>query len=200
VSSFPPEVPTPASRRGRDLASQRADDARGRFYEKLHTYDFGAVGAGAKVDARLQVPSLGGRFVRLVAWRGDTENGGPSYLGRLVRVGLMVNAEHLIAGAPANNASFATLFGYDPKKSPWFWFASPPRLRAGDTLVARITNANDSATVIPNVALRLVDEDWWFDAYASDRDNDLEANEREADGLALVDGRELVDDDGQEDA
>ena len=57
--------------------------------------------------------------------------------------------------------SFSILFSNT--SAPWFWFACPPRLRVGDLLQCTVTNTSpeDGATLTPEVACRLVDDEWW---------------------------------------
>jgi hypothetical protein len=137
-----PRVPRPWSRRGQDVASQRIDDAAGRFNERFLVMDFPATPPAQTLQQAIM--SLGGPFVRILGIRGTLLESTVTPLGvelANLRIRVQLNGENdLITGGdpgPGSGfSSFATLFG-DPA-SPWYWFAAPPRVRAGDTLTVTV--------------------------------------------------------------
>jgi hypothetical protein len=182
-----PAVPVPESRRGRELAIQYADDERGRFTERVFIFpQFSALVAGGSsvpgaVQAQtVQIMSNRTSFVRLVAVRGILQNTSVLPLTGLelaqLQLRLQINGEEDLttSGQQSNPASFATLFAN--QTAPWFWMACPPRLRVGDILQATVTNnaaAGEGAPILtPEVACRIVDDEWWRALYGGDYDDD----------------------------
>jgi hypothetical protein len=180
-TSGSPAVPTPSSRRGRELQIQYADDERGRFTERVFVFPQfaalvpgGSSVAGAQQQQTIQVMSNRTSFVRLVALRGILTNSTVVPLTGLelanLQLRLQINGEEDLttSGQQSNPASFATLFA--EQTAPWFWFACPPRLRVGDILEATVTNNTPlaGATLTPEVACRLVDDQWWRALYGGD--------------------------------
>lgn len=176
-----PAVPTPDSRRGRELQIQYADDERGRFTERVFIFPQfaglvagGSTVAGATQQQVIQVMSNRTSFVRLVALRGILANSTTTPLSGLelaaLQLRLQINGEEDLttSGQQSNPASFATLFA--EQTAPWFWFACPPRLRVGDILEATVTNnlTVGGATLTPEVACRIVDDQWWRALYGGD--------------------------------
>lgn len=136
-----PEVPRPATRRGRDLAQQRLDASRGRWNERILPMVFGRLtGVAPQQTVQTPIQSLGSRYVRMLGFRGVLVADNSSLLGvelASLRLQLLVNGqENLISSENANTASFAALFSDD--SAPWYWFAAPPRMRTGDVLTATI--------------------------------------------------------------
>lgn len=168
-----PEVPRRFSRRGRWLASQRADQARGIWSERVEDFKFAPIAPGAvgsTVPEAYTVPSLGGRYVRMLAFRGTTGSNFPTPNGfELANLALRVllNGQNdLIVGPDGNAASFAMLF--DSVEAPWFWFLSPPVLRTGDRLNLTVANSDSDSTLSPEVGLRLMDDTLWQELYTRD--------------------------------
>jgi hypothetical protein len=181
-----PAVPTPNSRRGRELQIQYADDERGRFTERVFIcpqfpalIPGGSSVVGAFAAQTVQIMSNRTSFVRLVACRGILQNSNTVPLTGLelafLALRLQINGEEDLttSGQQSNPASFATLFA--EQTAPWFWFACPPRLRVGDILQATVTNVapvgGASPTLTPEVAFRIVDDEWWRALYGGDADN-----------------------------
>jgi hypothetical protein len=177
-----PSVPTPSSRRGRELQVQYADDERGRFTERVFVFPQfsalvpgGSTVSGAQQPQTVQIMSNRTSFVRLVALRGVLQNTNDLPLSGLelaqLLLRLQINGEEDLttSGQQSNPASFATLFS--EQTAPWFWFACPPRLRVGDVLQATVTNNADGGsgpTLTPEVACRIVDDEWWRALYGGD--------------------------------
>jgi hypothetical protein len=168
-----PQVPRPHSRRGRWLARQRADDAVGRFSERTTVYRFDPIDAGASAELTVDVTSMGGRYVRLLAMRGvvaiSSEAPSPFDLRALsIRVQLNGQAD-MITGDEVNSCSMAVLFAQ--KRAPWLWFASPPLMRAGDLLKITATNgyAGEGApTLTPELCFRVIDDELWQELFTRD--------------------------------
>jgi hypothetical protein len=175
-------VPRPGSRRARLLAMQYADDERGRLTERIFVFpQFNALQpGGAPVPAASQqqtimVTSNRSSFVRFVAVRGVVQNSSVLPLTGLeaatLSLRLQINGEEDLttAGQVSGQASFATMFS--DNAAPWFWLAAPPRLRAGDEILVTVTNISpvvEGAPVLtPEVALRLVDDEWWRILYGA---------------------------------
>jgi hypothetical protein len=178
--SSAPGLAIPLTQRQHDLAIQYADDERGRFTERIFEFpQFAALlpggfsVAGATQSQTVQVVSNRTSFVRLVAIRGVVQNSSILPLSGLELAQLMlrfqINGEEDLttSGTVSNPASFAALFAN--AAAPWLWFAAPPRLRVGDTLMATVTNnaSPDGATLTPEVTCRLVDDQWWRSLYGS---------------------------------
>lgn len=166
----PPEVPRPRTRRGRWLARQRIDQAQGLFSERSLQFNFGPIEPGATAQLVLTVTSQGGRFVRCIAMRGTTSSDVTPTTGlelASLELRLQLNGDNdLVGGNDTNAAALASLF--DDASSPWFWWFSPPLLRAGDLLTATITNTNGeegAPTLTPELGLRLIDDELWQELY-----------------------------------
>ena len=185
-----PVVPVPGSRRGRELAIQYADDERGRFTERIFEFpQFPALTAGGFTAATatsaqtIQVTSNRTSFVRLVAVRGilqlSTAALDGTELAQLM-LRLQINGEEDLttSGQTSNPSSFAMLFS-NPS-APWLWMACPPRLRVGDIVQATVTNiapaGEGSPSYTPEIACRLVDDDWWRALYGGDYDDPPDDN------------------------
>jgi hypothetical protein len=169
----PPEVPRRVSRRGRWLASQRADQARGIYSERIESPRFNPIAPGATggtTPEAFSVPSMGGRYIRCLAMRGTvtssfrTPNG--FELENLALRILLNGQNDLIVGPDGNATSFAMLFS-DPE-SPWYRFLSPPVFRAGDRLNITVTNSDSVSTLTPQVGLLLMDDTLWQELYTRD--------------------------------
>ena len=167
-----PQVPRPRTTRGRWLARQRADDARGRFSERFLQFNFPAIPPASAAQLRQTVTSQGARHVRCLKFRGTTTSD-QAFSGLepgLLSLRLQLNGDNDLVGGNANNfASFASLF--DEITTPWFTFLSPPLLRTGDILTATCLNANTgegAPTLTPEVGLILMDDDLWQELYTRD--------------------------------
>ena len=172
-------MPVPGSRRAALLALQYADDERGRFTERIlkvepfTPLDPGGAPVSTATQQRVNVvTSNRTSFVRVVAVRGvlklsDSPLTGLEEANLLLQVQL--NGEELLVTSGETGGiptSFAELFATDA--APWFWFAAPPRLRVGDTLVTIVTNdlpATSEIHLTPAVSYRLVDDQWWQAMY-----------------------------------
>jgi hypothetical protein len=168
-----PEVPRRNSRRGRWLASQRADNARGLFSERLEDFKFAPIApgtTGSTVPEAYTVPSLGGRYIRMLAMRGTTGSNFATPNGfelENLALRVLLNGQNdLIVGPDGNATSFAMLFG-DPQ-SPFFWFVSPPVFRAGDRLNLTVANSDTVSRLSPEVGLWLMDDTLWQELYTRD--------------------------------
>lgn len=184
-----PAVPTPDSRRGKELQIQYADDERGRFTERVFIFPTfsplapgGLVVPGASQSQTVQIMSNRTSFVRLVAVRGILSFTNVLPLTGLelaqLQLRLQINGEEDLttSGQQSNPASLATLFAQ--QTAPWFWFACPPRLRVGDIVQATVTNTwpagEGTPTLTPEITLRLVDDEWWRALYGGEYDDDDE--------------------------
>jgi hypothetical protein len=185
-NSGAPAVPVPTSRRGRELAVQYADDERGRFTERVFVCPpfsplapGGPTVAAAQQVQTVQITSNRTSFVRLVAMRGilfNTDQALPlsglelSFLK--LRVQINGEEDFSTSGNSSNPVSFATCFA--DVDAPWFWWACPPRLRVGDNIEVTVTNfapvGDGAPTLTPEVAFRLVDDEWWQALYGGDYD------------------------------
>ena len=176
-----PAVPVPGSRRAQLLSLQYADDERGRFTERVFEFpQFAALLAGGPTVAgsvqtqTIQVTSNRTSFSRLVAVRGVLQLSNVTPLTGLETANLLlrlqINGEEDLttSGIQSSPSSFAMLFAN--QTAPWFWFACPPRLRTGDILEATVTNnfAISGAELTPEVAVRLVDDEWYRALYGED--------------------------------
>jgi hypothetical protein len=185
-----PSVPVPGTRRGRELAIQYADDERGRFTERIFEFPQyppllagGAVVAGATSAQTIQVTSNRTSFVRLVAIRGilqlsDSQLSGFETANLMLRLQINGEEDLTTSGQKSNPSSFAMLFA-NPT-APWLWMACPPRLRTGDVVQATVTNitpVGEGAPILtPEIACRLVDDDWWRALYGGDYDDEPDDN------------------------
>lgn len=171
--------PRPASRRGRLLGEQRAVERRGAFRDRLIEFPFTVTDGGTSQTQKLVITSMGTNtlgapsYVRLLGVRGVlvqavdvTPDIIPILLAQL-RLRVQLNAlSDLIAGnAPANDASFASLFS--TPMAPWLWFDDPPRCRAGDTLQATINNTltGDGSAMLATVSIRVMADELWTKLY-----------------------------------
>lgn len=167
-----PGLPRPGTRRARDLARQWNDDARGRFTERLFTFaDSVVVAPGTTTDpgSTIDVVSNRGDFLRMVALRGSivaTSGAQVSTDLTNIRLSLTINGEEFFAtdGKKEGFASYADMF---TTNAPWFWYASPPRLRVGDVLRANWQNTNGGGgnSITASLVARLVDDQWWRALY-----------------------------------
>lgn len=173
-------APLANSRRGRLLALQYADDERGRFTERVFTIpQFSALAPGgpsvaaATQQQTVQMVSNRTSFVRLVAMRGVLQLSDTLPLNGLETANLTMDVqldgeENLFTSGDKQTRppTFAELFATDT--APWFWFAAPPRLRVGDTMLVEVTNTFTVGTDIhltPAVSFRIVDDRWWQAMY-----------------------------------
>jgi hypothetical protein len=157
------------------LARQRADGAAGLFTERFQDFPFVPIAPGDSANPGVlpfvpfTVTSQGGRYLRCLAIRGVT-NSDSDFTGlelAALRLRLQLNGQNdFIGGNETNDASFAALF--DDETAPWFWFLSPPLLRAGDQLTLTVHNTSTEATLTPEVAIRLMDDDLWQELYSRD--------------------------------
>ncbi len=181
-----PAVPRPGSRRAREIALQYADDERGRFTERIFEFPTfatllpgGDAVTGAQDFQQVEITSNRTSFVRLVAIRGVLVSTSQLPLTGLelaqLKLRLQINGEEDLTtgGQVSLPSSFAILFANT--SAPWFWFACPPRLRVGDLVQCVVTNQANGETgpdLQPEVALRIVDDEWWRALYGYDEDND----------------------------
>lgn len=174
---------TPGSHRDLALRMQRADDGSGRFIERYFEFAFQPIVANTSETVRLQIMSLGSRFVRIVAMRGALLSTNKAFTGmelRQLMLRFQIGAENdLISDGQGNNvASLAVLFSGNP--SPWLWFMSPPRARAGDTFQATITNTDlleNHATLGVSLTLRVIDDKVYRELYETPDDDDYQQPE-----------------------
>jgi len=176
TGSGAPAVPVPTSARARMLMLQYADDERGRFTERIFEFpQFADLTTGGfstpSANDTQQIEVTGNRtsFLRLVALRAVLQNSNQTPLSGLetaqLLLRLQVNGEEdfTTGGNVSAPSSFAMLFS--DVAAPWFWFACPPRLRVGDTVQATVTSiaaGGEGAPILtPEVAVRLVDDEWW---------------------------------------
>lgn len=157
------------------LARQRADEAAGIFTERVQDFPFAAINPGFSANPGVQpfvpfnVQSMGGRYVRCLAIRGVASSGDALTGLELaaLRLRLQLNGQNdWIGGNDTNDASFAALF--DDETAPWFWFLSPPLMRAGNQLTLTVTNTSEDLVLTPEVALRFIDDDLWQELYTRD--------------------------------
>lgn len=175
-----PAVPVPGSRRARLLDIQYADDERGRFTERVFVFPAfsgliagGMSVPGAQASTQVQVMSSRSSFVRMVALRAVLTSTSVLPLTGLelaqLTLAFSINGEEDLTtgGELETPATLATLFAN--QTAPWFWFACPPRLRAGDMLQATVTNTAPAGEGSPvfgvEVTARLVDDEWWMALY-----------------------------------
>ncbi len=114
--------------------------------------------------------------MRFVAMRGAfTLQTRPNLLVPLIpanlRIRLQLAQSDYTDKAPRNDTSFAMLFS--DESSPWYWFASPPRMRTGDLLNVTLRNAfspgEGTPVITPEFAVRFIDDALWELLYAADR-------------------------------
>ena len=185
-NSGAPAVPVPDSRRGRELAVEYADDERGRFTERVFVCPpFSPLTPGGPTVATatqmqtVKVTSNRTSFVRLVAMRGVLFNSDVLPLTGLelaqLKLRVQINGEEdfSTSGDSSLPTSFAILFA--DVDAPWFWWACPPRLRSSDNIEVTVTNfapaVEGAPTLTPEVAFRLVDDEWWRALYGGDYDD-----------------------------
>lgn len=158
-------------------AIQRFDTAQGHFAERIFDLQFDSIDGGEQDQIVQPFTSLGGRFVRLVAMRGAASTNRGVAVTDLdlahLKLRLQLNAQSdFIGGNSTNQTSFAFLFTDEP--APWYWLYSPPRIRTGDLLTATVDNSypfdrENPRSLIPELALRLIDDDLWTALYAGDQ-------------------------------
>lgn len=158
-------------------AIQRFDTAQGHFAERIFDLQFESLDGGESQPIVQPFTSLGGRFVRLVAIRGTAQTRRGIAISDLdlahLKLRLQLNAQSdFIGGNNTNRISFAMLFSDDP--APWYWLYSPPRIRTGDLLTATVDNSypfdsENPRSMIPELGLRLIDDDLWTALYARDQ-------------------------------
>lgn len=183
---MPPQVPTPSSRRGRSLAVQLDDRSLGRFQDRFLEFNYPALPRFTFNTQRVQVPSMGGRFVRVLALRttllhtSDATQTGVELASLLLRVQVGAATDLIVTsgGNQGNFTSFSILNGGEP--DPWFYFASPPRLVSGDTLQATVTNgafveSGAAPTLTPEVTMRIMDDATWRHLYEIELARELDA-------------------------
>lgn len=193
MSGAPP-APRPSSRRGKLLAIQYADDERGRFTERVFTIpQFAALAPGgptvpaATQQQTVQAVSNRTSFVRMVAVRGVLQFSNTLPLTGLELANLTIDIqldgeENLFTSGDkqTRDPTFAELFSNE--SAPWFWFAAPPRLRVGDTMLVTCTNIFPASTEIvltPAVSFRFVDDRWWQAMYGQIADEEPEPDNAE---------------------
>jgi hypothetical protein len=169
----PPRVPRPGSRRGREHAQQRNDvNTDGYFVERFFSFPFGNLAPGASQEVNLRIMSMGSRYIVCPAIRGSLAFSNRTTLNGFelasLQLRLVLNAldDWISDGEGGNTASLGLLFARQP--SPWFWFAHPHRLRAGDNLIATLTNTSSgetAPTLRAELVLRLMDADIYWDLY-----------------------------------
>jgi hypothetical protein len=170
--SYAPVVPRPQTTRGRWLARQRADDAAGRFSERVLIFDFAPIAAGDSAQLVQTITSQGGRFMRCVAMRGTTSSDAdPTGIDlALLAMRVQLNGDNdLVSNENGNVATLATFF--DDESTPWFWFLSPPLLRAGDRFTITITNLGSgegAPALTPSIGFRMIDDELWQELYTRD--------------------------------
>lgn len=170
----PPVVPRTGTRRGRQLARQRADDARGRFNERVLQFAFDSINPTRSETLIQTVTSQGSRYVRCTAMRGtiSLDRTVPSLdlILAQTRIRVQLNGQQdLVSGNDSNSVSMAALF--DDITSPWLWWLSPILLRAGDRIaitVANTTSSEGSPVIFPEIGLRLIDDHLWQSLYTRD--------------------------------
>jgi hypothetical protein len=181
-----PRVPTPESRRGRSLEIQLADRSDGRFADRYLEFAYPALPPFTFSTARVQVPSMGTGHIRILAMRttllatSDAALTGLELASLLLRLQVGAANDLIVTsgGNPGNFCSFAILNQGSP--DPWFYFASPPRLVAGDTLQATVTNgafleAGAAPTLTPEVTLKIMDDAVWRRLYEIELAAELDA-------------------------
>jgi hypothetical protein len=195
----PPRVPVAASRRGREHAIQRNDvNTDGYFVERLFDFPFPEILPGHSAQVNMRVMSMGARYIVLPAIRGVVkfaQRDPPSGLelaNLMLRLVLNGQDDWIHDGQGGNSVSFATLFS-NPL-APWFWFEHPFRLRAGDNLLATVTNnfEGEGNDLTPGLTLRMMDADIYWDLYG--RLLDVEDAEREELDQEVEDEGEELDD------
>lgn len=167
-----PPAPRPGSRRGRDHAKQRNDvNTDGYFVERFFKYDFPTLAPGQTAEVNMRVMSMGSRYIVMPAMRAALTFSSRALRGdelAHLQLRLKLNAldDWINDGQGGNTASLAGLFARSP--SPWFWFTHPHRLRAGDNLIATLSNTFSGET-LPDlraeIVLRMMDADIYWDLY-----------------------------------
>jgi hypothetical protein len=158
---FPWEPRQVANRR------QRADDAEGRFFDRLWVFPFDPqtfVDRTTTTEAELSAMSQGARHIRVLALRAvlvglDNPTATPTALDTAqLRLRLQLNgsdwATDEIGG---QDVSFAILC---TKKSPWYWFEGPLIVRSGDLLHATVRaapRAGEAVGLLPALSMRVMD-------------------------------------------
>jgi hypothetical protein len=194
MAQYPP-APRPGSRRGREHATQRNDANTDRFVERFFEFPFPVIDPGSSATRVLDVMSMGSRYIVIPAIRGTLQMTGRIGFGPptgleaahlFLRLTLNGVDDWIEDGRGGNAASLQALFACQntvkntvglpalqlppPSSAPWFWFAHPHRLRAGDNLQATITNtfpeiSELSPSLRPQLTLRFCDADIYWDLY-----------------------------------
>ena len=165
---MPPRVPRPESRRGAAHATQERDRTHGRFTERFLEFSFGPIAPFASQTVKLQVQSMGSRFIRVLALRATLLKStqvlhGTELANLLLRFQAGASEDMIVTGQgdPTNACSFAMFSAGDP--DPWFYFLSPPMMRAGDTFQATVSNGGfleggAAPTLTPELTLKVMDD------------------------------------------
>lgn len=166
------EVSREGRRRARARARQNRDTSRGHFFDRIFELPFGTIPGGGTQTVVQPFTSMGGRHVRVVAMRGSfRQNSAVAGIELAnIRLRLVLNGQSDFAGGDEDNAtSFAMLFA--DQDDPWYWYASPPRMRTGDLLAATVTykpSGEGVPSIIPELALRIMDDALWERLYVAD--------------------------------
>ncbi len=188
----------------------RRDLEAGRFRERLIIWPFLQMGGTAPNDVQTleqTVPSCGTDWVRLVALRGGLGNVLSDFADDIelafLRLRLQCNGQDMMTdGLGDHTASFTTLFGgvpFDPTvnpdddnkpDAPWLFFLSPPKLRAGDKLIATVTDTSrrELARHTPQLVGRILDDRYWRYMYTLDREREEQQIDAEERALRVVEG------------
>lgn len=172
---MPPD--SEGAKRAHDEMVQRYELARGRFLERVFVFpSFDPLNAATPSNQQsIDVKSNGDSFVRLVAFRGVVDTSDAVYSGaERLRTFLNMQIDGLedfcTSGRQTQPASIAALFA--DESAPWFWFSAPPLLRVGETIAATMQAApppagGEGQSWLPQLVLRLVDDETWCQLYGS---------------------------------
>jgi hypothetical protein len=159
----------PMGSTSRSLRSLNTGDERGRFTERVFVFPpfAGVVPGGDGQQSTIEVTSNRTGLMRLVALRGVilSATDPTPYDAANLKLRLQINGteDFTTSGQQVNPVSFAILFANTA--APWWWYACPPRIKSGDMLQVTITNTlpgGEGANImVPEVALRLVDDEYW---------------------------------------
>ncbi len=191
-----------------EINATARDVEAGIFRERLMLWPFLQMGGTAPNDVQTleqTVVSCGGPWVRVMAMRGLLAGAVSDFTNDIelafLRLRLQVNGHDLITdGLGGNDASFTTLFGGVPRDpttqpdndddpdAPWLFFLAPPRLRAGDKLIATVTDTSrhELKRHTPQLIARIIDDRYWRYMYTLDRQYDDEQLDAEEAALAAV--------------
>jgi hypothetical protein len=169
-NSGAPGVPTRGAR-GPDLGE---DDGRGRFTERVFVFPpFPDISPnGDEQSSQIEVTANRGKKMRMVGLRAViTKASNPTtFDAALMKLRLQINGneDFTTSGQRVQPVSFAILFANIA--APWWWYAAPPQLKAGDQLQVTITNtsppAGESSNIMnAEIGVRLVDEAYWLALY-----------------------------------